>query len=88
MKSLLIPPDKVLTVRKIEYLSLIALGCKNQLIAEYLVVSKSTVKKMLELIFKDLKAKDRANAVAIAFAHKIISVESITKVAEKYNLMN
>lgn len=67
-------------------MSLVALGCKNKMIADILYVTKSTVKRTLENIFRDLDAKNRANAVAIAFAHEIITVESLTKIADKYNL--
>ena len=69
-----------------KHLSLIALGFKNIMIAETLFVSKSTVKKTLENIFRDLNAKDRANAVAIAFAHNIINVELLTRIEDKYQL--
>lgn len=86
MKSLLTKPERILTSRKIEYLSLAALGCKNYMIADLLCVSKSTVKKTFELIFEDLNAKDRANAVAIAFAHKIISVQSLSIIAKNFNI--
>ena len=86
MKNLLIVEKSILTNRKLEYLSLIALGFKNKRIAETLFVSKSTVKKTIENIFKDLNAKDRANAVAIAFVHNIINAEFLTRIADKYKL--
>lgn len=78
--------DKALTFREIEYLSLIALGFKNDKIATTLCVTKSTVKKTLENIFRDLKAKDRANAVAIAFIHKIITPKSLAGIVKRYKL--
>lgn len=78
--------NNILTSREIEYLSLIALGFKNKMIANTLFVSKSTVKKTIENIFEDLNAKDRANAVAIAFAHKIITPESLIQIMKKYKL--
>ena len=43
--------ENILTPREIEYLALAALGFKNLQIAEILVVTQSTVKKMLESIF-------------------------------------
>lgn len=78
--------NNVLTSREIEYLSLIALGFKNKMIADTLFVSKSTVKKTIENIFEDLNARDRANAVAIAFVHKIITPESLIQIMKKYEL--
>lgn len=56
--------ENILTPREIEYLALAALGFKNLQIAEILVVTQSTVKKMLESIFSKLNAKDRTHAVA------------------------
>ena len=76
-----------MTNREIEFLCLVALGYGNNLIAENLFVTKSTVKKTLENIFKKLNAKDRANAVAIAFIHNIISVEILNELKQKYDLM-
>ena len=76
----------VLTTREIDYLSLVALGYHNDIIAKILFVSTSTVKKTLENIFKKLNAKDRANAVAIAFVHNLISLQSLSEFALKYGL--
>ena len=45
----------ILTKREIEYLTLLALGCENLEIAANLVVSRSTVKKTLENIFRKLR---------------------------------
>ena len=59
----------ILTNREMEYLCLVALGYHNNIIAKNLFVTRNTVKKTLEKIFKKLNAKDRANAVAIAFTH-------------------
>ena len=76
--------SKKLTLRELEYLSLVALGFKNPVIAQILFVSFSTVKKTLESIFRKIKAKDRANAVAICFSHEILTVKSINEVFYKY----
>ena len=78
----------ILTSREIEYLSLVALGYKNNVIAQILSVTQSTVKKTLEKIFKKLKAKDRANAVAIAFAHNFISVQILYDFIENHNFIS
>ena len=79
---------KILTNREIEFLCLVALGYGNNLIAENLFVTKSTVKKTLENIFKKLNAKDRANAVAIAFMHNLITTEILNELIQKYDLVN
>jgi len=76
-----------LTEREIEYLSLIALGCHNQEIAKTLEVSYYTVKKTIELIFHKLNAADRANAVAIAFVHKILDISTLNEIINKYRLI-
>lgn len=76
----------ILTNREIEYLALVALGYKNNIVAKSLSVSQSTVKKTLEKIFKKLNAKDRTNAVAIAFTHNFLSNEMLLNFKEKYNL--
>ena len=77
-----------MTNREIEFLCLVALGYGNNLIAENLFVTKSTVKKTLENIFKKLNAKDRANAVAIAFMHNLITTEILNELIQKYDLVN
>ncbi len=76
----------LLTSRKTEYLSLVTLGCKNKRIANILYVSLSTVKKTFENIFKELNAKDRANAVAIVFTHNIINTKILADIKSKYKL--
>ena len=76
----------ILTSREIEYLSLVALGYKNNVIAQTLSVTQSTVKKTLENIFKKLKAKDRTNAVTIAFVHNFLSVQNLYNFIENHNL--
>lgn len=75
-----------LTIREIEFLSLAALGCKNKDIAKILFVSKSTVKKTFENVFRDLNAKNKANAVAIAFVLGIIDSKSISDTALRFNI--
>lgn len=75
-----------LTCREAEYLALVAMGFKNVEIAKIFFVSKNTVKKTLENIFLKLLAKDRANAVAIAFLHGQLNNCILTQTLEKYNL--
>lgn len=76
----------ILTFREIEYLSLVALGYHNSQIASILGISYYTVKKTLEVIFRKLKAKDRANAIAIAFIHQILCNNILKNTAKKYSL--
>lgn len=71
--------ENILTPREIEYLALAALGFKNLQIAEILVVTQSTVKKMLESIFSKLNAKDRTHAVTICFLHELLSGSYLCK---------
>ncbi len=78
--------ESILTIREKEYLSLVAMGFKNHEIAAILFVSKSTVKKELESIFKKLLARNRASAVTIAFVHQILDNAILTKVFRKYKL--
>ncbi len=75
----------ILTNRELEYLSMVALGYKNNVIAKCLFVTNSTVKKTLENIYRKLNAKDRANAIAVAFSHKILSAEVIHNHTKYYN---
>ncbi len=77
---------KHLTARETEYLSLVAMGFKNSEIAKILSVTDSTVKKTLEAVFQKLFAKDRANAVAIAFMHDILNVQILSFVVKKYKV--
>lgn len=74
----------ILTQREIEYLTLAATGHKNREIAEILTVTVSTVKKTFESIFRKINAKDRTHAVAISFAHKILTPVIIDEVTKKY----
>lgn len=81
-----VPTICVLTSREVEYLALVVLGYHNNQIAKILYVSFYTVKKTLEKIFNKLHAIDRANAVAIAFTHKILDIKVITKTMKTYNI--
>ena len=78
----------LLTDRELEYLSMVALGYRNNIIAENLFVTNSTVKKTLENIYKKLNAKDRANAVMIALTNKILSSQTLYEFTESHNLIN
>lgn len=67
----------ILTEREIEYMSLVALGCKKRKSAQILAVEPCTVKKTLEKIYKKICAEDRANAVAKCFMHGLLTNEII-----------
>lgn len=56
-----------LSNREFEVLGLIAEGCSNKQIGQKLKISARTVQTHVSNIFDKLGAKDRANAVAIAF---------------------
>ena len=77
--------ESVLTPRETEYLGLVAMGFKNYEIANILSVTISTVKKTLETIFDKLNAVDRANAVSIAFVHKLLDDVVLSQISNKYN---
>lgn len=75
-----------LTQREIEYLGLVALGFHNYEIAKALRVTDPAVRKALESIFSKLCAKDRANAVAIAFVHKLLNADILANLVKKYKI--
>ncbi len=64
--------DPPLTAQEIEVLELIVQGYRNDLIAERLYVSLSTVKSYIRSILAKLHANDRAQAVAISMRAGII----------------
>lgn len=64
--------NKTLSRRELEVLLLIAGGFENSEIAEIFEVQLTTVKKQLERIYKKLKAKNRANAVFMAYFDGLI----------------
>ena len=76
----------ILTNREIEYLSLAALGYPNPMIAKILTVTRSTVKKTFETVFRKLSARARTQAVTIAFIHQILSEKVLSEIRDKYNL--
>jgi NarL family two-component system response regulator LiaR len=61
-----------LTEREREVLALMAEGLNNPGIAERLIVSRSTVKAHVSNILGKLGASSRAEALALAFQHKLI----------------
>ena len=77
----------LLTQRKIEHIVLAALGFTNNEIAKTLFISKSTVKKTFEDIFKKLNAKDRTNLVHKAWINGILSNKIGQEIINKYNII-
>ena len=64
--------NKTLSRRELEVLLLVAGGFENSEMAEIFEVQLTTVKKQLERIYKKLKAKNRANAVFMAYFDGLI----------------
>ncbi|HIS36622.1 TPA: response regulator transcription factor [Candidatus Scatousia excrementigallinarum] len=58
--------------REIEVLNLLTYGYENKQISQKLYVSTHTVKACISGILKKLKAKNRTQAVSIAFRKHII----------------
>ena len=76
----------ILTKREIEYLTLAALGCANTEISTKLVVSRSTVKKTFENIFRKLKARNRTHAVSKAFSLGILTTQLLTDMKNSFKV--
>lgn len=65
-------PHKNLTKREMMVIKLVALGFENNEIAEKLGVSIHTVKAFVANILRKLDARNRTNAVFIAFQNGIL----------------
>ena len=65
-------PHKNLTKREMIVIKLVALGFENNEIAEKLGVSIHTVKAFVANILRKLDARNRTNAVFIAFQNGIL----------------
>ena len=63
-----------LTEREREVLNLVVQGFSNQQIADHLVVSLATVKAHISNILSKLQVSSRAEAIAYAIKHKMISL--------------
>jgi DNA-binding NarL/FixJ family response regulator len=64
--------DDYLNAREIQTLDLVAAGCTNREIASRLFVSPDTVKAHLSEVFRKLGARDRTEAVAMAFRRGLV----------------
>lgn len=70
-------PVERLTRRETEVLRLIAIGRKNQEIANDLTISDQTVKNHITNIFRKLNAETRVEAILYAISSHLVSVEAI-----------
>ncbi|WP_330328589.1 response regulator transcription factor [Streptomyces sp. NBC_00536] len=66
------PAGEPLSAREREVIELVAKGTSNREIARALFISEATVKTHLTHIYGKLSAKDRAEAVAVAYERKIL----------------
>jgi NarL family two-component system response regulator LiaR len=67
------PPDD-LTEREMEVLHLVVQGHSNQQIANSMVITVATVKAHISSILSKLQVSSRAEAIAYAIKHKIVSL--------------
>ena len=66
-------PD--LTEREMEVLHLVVQGQSNQQIADAMVITVATVKAHISNILSKLQVSSRAEAIAYAIKHKLLSFE-------------
>lgn len=73
LPKLVTKTPEVLSSREREVLELVALGCDNQRVAEVLNICDGTVKNHITNIYGKLQVRTRAEAVAWAWHHHIVS---------------
>jgi len=65
-------PDRLLTAREVEVLSLLAQGHRNAQIADKLFISERTVKVHITNLFRKLGLSDRVQATRYAIRHRLV----------------
>jgi two-component system response regulator DegU len=65
-------PDRLLTSREVEVLSLLAQGHRNAEIADKLFISERTVKVHITNLFRKLGLSDRVQATRYAIRHRLV----------------
>jgi len=65
-------PDRLLTAREVEVLSLLAQGHRNAEIADKLFISERTVKVHITNLFRKLGLSDRVQATRYAIRHRLV----------------
>ncbi|HUT76009.1 MAG TPA: response regulator transcription factor [Armatimonadota bacterium] len=65
-------PDRLLTTREVEVLSLLAQGNRNAEIADKLFISERTVKVHITNLFRKLGLSDRVQATRYAIRHRLV----------------
>ncbi|UCH34548.1 MAG: response regulator transcription factor [Armatimonadota bacterium] len=65
-------PDRLLTSREVEVLSLVAQGHRNAQIADKLFISERTVKVHITNLFRKLGLNDRVQATRYAIRHRLV----------------
>jgi two-component system response regulator DegU len=65
-------PDRLLTSREVEVLSLLAQGNRNAEIADKLFISERTVKVHITNLFRKLGLSDRVQATRYAIRHRLV----------------
>jgi DNA-binding CsgD family transcriptional regulator len=79
--------DTVLTESERQVLALVARGLLNKEIADTLYISTSTVKSYLHEACKKLKARNRAQAVILAFIRGDLDIREVFSLDELADLL-
>ena len=80
-------PENVLTESERQVLALVARGLVNKEIADALCISTSTVKSYLHEACKKLKARNRAQAVILAFIRGCLDLREVFSLDEIAELL-
>ena len=80
--------DTLLTESERQVLALVARGLVNREIADTLCVSTSTVKSYLHEAYRKLKARNRAQAVIMAFIRGYLNLQEVYSLDELADLLS